>query len=314
MSGGAHPTAEDQNQVVMLAVSSLLPGDSPRLGGENGEYVALLAESAAETLPPIVVQRATMRVIDGRHRVRAATLRGQDAIAARFYDGGDEDAFVLAVRANVTHGLPLSLAERTAAAARIMRSHPHRSDRTIAAATGLAGTTVGTIRRCSTAAIPRSNTRVGRDGRVRPVNSAAGRRLATELLSRHPDASLREIARAAGIAPATVLDVRDRVRAGTDPVPPRQRRAERPDPSVDPAALLQQLRKDPSLRFTESGRTLLRCLDSDITGATGWAAVADTVPTHCAGLVAELAREKAQQWNAFATQIDRRRNVHPTPA
>jgi hypothetical protein len=308
----------EQGPVVQVPISSLRPGDSPRLAGENRQYSRILAELDAAALPPIVVHRATMRVVDGLHRLRAATLRGEDEIQARFCDGDDDEVFVLAVQANVSHGLPLSLADRTAAAARIIRSHPQRSDRMIAAATGLAGTTVGTIRRCSTDQFAQLNTRVGRDGRVRPVNSAAGRRLANELLNDYPEASLRDIAKAAGIAPATVLDVRERVRSGQDPVPPKQRRTGVSSSAgqatdIDPAAMLRRLRRDPSLRFNESGRTLLRWLDSDLTGA-GWEGVIDNVPAHCASIIAELARSKAQEWSEFAKQVDRRRTADESTA
>jgi transposase-like protein len=58
------------------------------------------------------------------------------------------------------------------------------------------------------------NARVGRDGRVRPVNGDEGRLRAVEVLTQRPDASLREVARIAGISPATVSDVRKRLAAG----------------------------------------------------------------------------------------------------
>ena len=70
-----------------------------------------------------------MRVIDGTHRLRAALLRGVDVIDVLYFDGPDADAFVLAVELNHTHGLPLSRADRTAAAERIIGSHPDWSDR-----------------------------------------------------------------------------------------------------------------------------------------------------------------------------------------
>jgi len=88
-----------------------------------------------------------MGIIDGVHRVQAAILRGQKEIDAEFVDGSSEDAFVLAVRVNVDHGLPLSLADRKAAAERILDTHPDWSDRAIAAAVGLSHKTVGAIRR-----------------------------------------------------------------------------------------------------------------------------------------------------------------------
>src|ERR1044072_4324236 len=104
-----------RSPVIKIRISDLQPAESPRIEGENREHVQLIAESD-DIQPPIIVHRATMRVIDGMHRVRAAELRGRTEIDARFFDGATLDAFVLAVHANVTHGLPLSLADRLQAA------------------------------------------------------------------------------------------------------------------------------------------------------------------------------------------------------
>ncbi|WP_226961845.1 MULTISPECIES: hypothetical protein [Streptomyces] len=211
-----------------MAIDSLLPADSPRLGGQNPQHVELLARLEYR-LPPILVNRATMRVIDGMHRVEAARLRGDRHIEARFYEGHGEDEFVVAVRLNTRHGLALSQRDRSAAALRIMRSHPTWSDRRIASVAGISPATVGAIRRRSTDQSGQLNSpRVGRDGRVRPVDAADGRERARRFLVEHPEASLREIAAAAGIAPATAKDVRERVRQGRDPLLASQRRRRAP--------------------------------------------------------------------------------------
>ncbi|MEV0372123.1 hypothetical protein AB0I10_20210 [Streptomyces sp. NPDC050636] len=126
---------------------------------------------------------------------------------------------------NSAHGLPLSSADRAAAAARIIGSHPQWSDRMVASATGLSTRTVAALRDGSTDAGPQLNTRMGRDGRVRPLNAAAGRELAGRLVAEKPDASLRDIAALAGIAVATAKDVRDRIRQGLDRVPQKLRNA-----------------------------------------------------------------------------------------
>ncbi|OXM45181.1 ParB/RepB/Spo0J family partition protein [Amycolatopsis alba] len=311
----------DKIPVEVVPIDSLLPADSPRTAGENYEHAQVLAESDA-ILPPIVVHRPSMRIIDGMHRWRAAVLRGQREIRAQFFEGDEKDAFVIAVEVNVSHGLPLSLADRTVAAARIIGSHPQWSDRVIAEATGLAAKTVGAIRRRSTEEVPQSTIRVGRDGRVRPLSSAEGRRRAGELMMINPDAPIREIARQAGVAPSTARDVRDRLRAGQDPVPPRQRGFERPSAErrqdrsgdritwperpVDQLSVLRTLRKDPSLRFSEAGRMLLRWLDAHINGMTEWERVAATVPAHCSGTVAELAYANAKVWRELAVRLERR--------
>lgn len=285
----------------------------------------MLAESDAE-LPPIIVHRPTMRVIDGMHRLQAASLRGQEKIAVWFFSGDERDTFVLAVRANVNHGLPLSLADRIVASSRIMSSHPEWSDRAIAATTGLAHQTVGEIRRRATGENDRLHARVGRDGRVRPVSTAAGRILAGELMKRDPTLSLRQVAKAAGISPGTARDVRNRMRRGENPVPLRQRRASehgreqqrgtggdqelaRHMEDEDVASVLLALRKDPSLRFSEKGRALLRLLDVHAAFVERSRIFAEAVPPHCAHLVADVAQQYAATWQRFAEDIRRCRQA-----
>jgi ParB-like chromosome segregation protein Spo0J len=302
-----------------VPISSLLPADSPRFGGIDPDHVRALAETEGD-LPPILVRRATMRVVDGMHRLSAAELRGQETICVQFFEGDEEEAFLLAVESNVTHGLPLKIAERRAAATRIIRSHPEMSDRSIALIAGLAAKTVAAVRG-TTADTPQLNARVGRDGRVRPLNTAEGRRVAGKLFVDQPDSSLRRIAREAGISVGTARDVRDRIRRGEDPTLPRQRaRALTPDATpptrpaaannrrtgepVDHRALLEHLRKDPSLRYTEAGRSLLRWLGVRAVSNADWENVIRHIPPHCAIVVARLARGSALAWMDFADALD----------
>ncbi|MFC4010191.1 chromosome partitioning protein ParB [Nonomuraea purpurea] len=242
-----------------------------------------------------------MRVIDGMHRLRAAVLRGRTAVCVRFFDGTEADAFVLSVQLNVRHGLPLTLDERKAAAQRIIGSHPHWSDRAIAERTGLSAKTVGKVRRLAGQAshLP---SRLGRDGRSRPVSSIDARRSAAAMLAANSEISLRELSRKTGLSVGTVRDVRDRVGRGQDPVPERlrgeedpapqaRRRAEAHRPQHDAAAvaetslLIRKLTRDPSLRATETGRLLLRMLLTTEVAAAHRAQIAEAVPTHCAPLI-----------------------------
>jgi hypothetical protein len=306
----------------LVPVGVLRLGESPRTGGMSAEHVRALAKMDRR-LPPIIVHRRTMRVIDGVHRLRAAELADCRHIEARFFDGDEDDAFVLAVEANTANGLPLSLADRKAAAARIIVTHPTRSDRWIALVSGLAATTVGAVRKCSSVEDTRSNTRLGQDGRLRPLDSSEGRRLAGELMRANPDRSLRDIARAVGIAPSTVLDVRNRLSCGEDPVPARREGAAkanqrdtgspsssrrqvtaRPEPELDSAAIMRTLRKDPSLRFSEAGRALLRWLDTHTLAGQAEAPPMVGTPAHCLGTIAALARHNARFWARFAELVD----------
>jgi ParB-like chromosome segregation protein Spo0J len=111
-----------------IPIDSLLPANSPRSHGEDDEHIQRLAETEAE-LPPILVQQGTMRVIDGMHRLRAVILNGRRSIEVEFFDGGDEEAFIRAVEQNVAHVLPLTLADRKEAVARILGVRPELSDR-----------------------------------------------------------------------------------------------------------------------------------------------------------------------------------------
>jgi ParB-like chromosome segregation protein Spo0J len=115
-----------------------------------------------------------MRVVDGMHRVMAASLQGREAIDVIFLDGSEADIFLRAVQENIAHGLPLSRADRRAAAERIIASHPHMSDRAIGHSVGLAAKIVADIRRRrSSEDLSQLSARVGRDGRVRPVEGPA---------------------------------------------------------------------------------------------------------------------------------------------
>lgn len=320
-----HPTCTSitYGPIATARIDTLLPADSPRLEGEKLVHTQTLAKKEAD-LPPILVHWPSMRVVDGMHRLRAAIMLGRDTISVRFVDGSEEDAFLLGIRANLFNGLPLTLADRKAAAARILVSHPDWSDRMVGSATGLTSKTVGAIRRRSGKDIPHPNRRTGRDGRVYPLDAADGRRRAYEIASAHPDASIREIASAAGISVGTAFDVRKRMRDGKDPIclePAHSKRAaESPDfdfryssesPEIEPGgdnldwrSVGQSLKRDPTLRYSESGRSLLKLLDVCAMDLEAWDMLANTVPPHWASVVAGMARSYASQWHKLAQMLE----------
>ena len=240
---------------VLVRIDALHPGDSPRLRGISAEHSRLIAGSAG-CVPPILVQRGTMRVIDGMHRVRAAQLQGKEHIAAYLIACDDNESFLWAVRMNLTHGLALTLADRKAAACRIVQAYPEWSDRAIANVAGLSDKTVGVLRRRLADSLPRTRWRVGRDGRARP------------------------------------MPVR-----GNDPV------AARAQPP-----LLQRLQKDPSLRYTNAGRTMLRWLHTHPVIDDG-ADVVAALPVHCLGTVTELCKQHAVEWATLAKLLEDRGRI-----
>jgi ParB-like chromosome segregation protein Spo0J len=306
----------------MVPIARLTAADSPRTLPEDFSHMKILAESEEE-LPPILVHRPTMRVIDGRHRLRVADDLGRSCIAVRFFDGTESEAFALSVEGNTRHGLPLTLSERTAAARRIVASHPEWSDGVIASITALATKTVRALRRDAAGDVLLAAVRVGLDGRVRPVDRAAGRLRAAEVIRENPEASLRTIAREVGISPWTVRDVRERLRRGEDPLPSKPRSREKPAdnrpvrplshavPRRRPAGTprgasnrLDGLMSDPALKYSEQGRVLLRILAANVLPVEKRDMLVRSVPLHCRSTVHQLANEYAEAWRDFALRVN----------
>ncbi|MFD7669182.1 ParB N-terminal domain-containing protein [Streptomyces sp. NPDC059788] len=324
----------DLHTVVDVEISALSVSDSPRIAGENQEHVELLAMADAP-LPPIIVHRDTLRVIDGAHRLRAAERRGQDTIAVRFFDGDDADAFVLAVESNTTHGLPLTKADRKNAAERIIASHPIWSNRMIATITGVAPATVAKVRRRMPGGATAERGRVGQDGRFRPLDGAEGRKLAGDLIAENPALSLRQIARLTGISPETARDVRNRIRRGEEPLltgrgtrgghsgrreqigqqgrrPVRSRRVAGGAASpvrmavADRRRIVNRLKGDPALRYSDTGRTLLRLLGIHTVSPEEWEKITADIPQDHRRTVAQLARAYSDSWAELAQRAAER--------
>lgn len=68
--------------------------------------------------------------------------------------------------------------------------------------------------------------------------------------------------------------------------------------------MLDALRDDPTLRFTESGRAMLRWLGLHVVDDRAATAVLGNLPPHCADAVAAVARHNARFWERFAERLD----------
>lgn len=318
MAGNAVREASDapvsglSSVVEMVQVAGLREGFSPRLGGVSVAYAERLAASG-DAFPPIVVQRSSMRVVDGEHRLRAARLHGCRAVPVVFFDGSDEEAFVVAVRLNAQHGLPLTAQDRTAAASRILAAYPHWSDRRIASMCQVAPRTVAAMRQCSTDGRTQLDTRLGRDGRRRPLSALEGRRRAAGVMRRRPEASLREVARESGISVGTAMDVRRQLAAMDAGVPSGQsvdgqlicatNGSSALEPETVLRAALQRLVSDPSLRYTERGRVILRLASATLAFIGQSESVVDATPGHCRVLLRDMAEACARGWHDFGQRL-----------
>ncbi len=194
----------DRSEVRSVPLAELSVGYSARLVRVDDDHVALLME-VLERLPPIIVNEATMTVIDGVHRAEAFRRAGRTEIRAVLYSGDETGALVIAVQANVRHGKPLSRVERQAAAVGLLRRCPDRSDRWVGEVCGLSHSTVARLRLAAQAAD--RTARTGRDGRRRPVDPAPGQEAVAEALSSGKATSIRQAAAAAGVAASTAQRV-----------------------------------------------------------------------------------------------------------
>jgi ParB-like chromosome segregation protein Spo0J len=126
-----------------LPITQLIPDEryQPR-DGRSEAHVRLLMASDPATWPPLTVSPTgdgAFVIIDGFHRWEAASRLGLDALPCRVVpDAGYPEAFA----ANLSHGLPLSLAERKAFARWLAVEEPWLSYRELARRSGLSDKTI----------------------------------------------------------------------------------------------------------------------------------------------------------------------------
>ena len=320
-----------------VAVGALSPALGLRHGGTNAAHVQVLVDaSGAVELPPILVQEEGWRVIDGLHRLEAAKLRGNDIVKARFVDCTDSEALVLAMKANSSHGLPLSKADRILGAKRVLAAHPHWSDRAIATITGLSAKTIASLRDHSAGGTHLGTKRLGRDGKRRPVTPGEGRRRAAEYVIAHPNAPLREVARETDVSLGTVHDVTARLRRGANPErnghrPLATRPAAQPARGVAPtftaapaangtplcrrnytyppptwSQIAAKMANDPTIRYTEGGKSFLRWMSLHAADPQRWREFINALPAHWFSVIAPIADNISQEWTLFALQLKSR--------
>ncbi|WP_280717717.1 ParB/RepB/Spo0J family partition protein [Kitasatospora sp. MAP5-34] len=251
-----------------------------------------------------------MRVIDGVHRLMAAHLRGDRSLDVTFVDDSEDNCFIRAVEANNAHGMPLSLADRKAAAARILRDRPEWSDRAVARIVALSPKTVAVVRQKPSEEIPQSTARIGRDGRKRAVRPpGASGRTAVDASAGLPSPQAHD--------PHTRCtdDDGDRGAPSHDWTPPeefqplpsgRTNVASAARASIEPSQgprILKALARDPSLRLSETGRALVRKLAACSVAPEEVEGIAAAVPAHCARSVTQLALAYSRAWEELARTI-----------
>jgi ParB-like chromosome segregation protein Spo0J len=296
-----------------VAIERLRFGLSPRQVFCDDQHVAALAE-VLDDVPPIVVHGGTLHVIDGVHRVHAAKQVGRRTIRALIFDGNEIEARIEAVRSNITHGKPLTLREREAAAQRVLEMVPAWSDRRIATVSGLSPKTVGRLRERATVDSAQSRARLGRDGRLRPVDPSAVRRRVAEALRTDPGASNRAIARRAGASQATVRDVRERLSRGLSELASvgNRRRSRKAGPTPAPPAAAAQAAQAAAAPVPGDGAPgdFATWFEVRHIEDSHWQRFVDVVPIGRVYEIADACRRFSASWKSFASALEDRARGH----
>jgi hypothetical protein len=259
--------------------------------------------------PPIIVDQTTGTIIDGAHRVLAARQLGRHRIAAHLFTGSRQEALVMAIHSNVSHGMPLSLAEREAAAQMVLCTYPDWSDRRIGEVCGISGKTVGSLRNRATAELTHMNGRLGRDGRRRPTNSEERRREITALLTRNPEVSIRQIARTVDVSPTTVMNIRRRIESarngaeGSGSTQPDGRDSAAAQPSGRDQCFTSWT-SDPAILSMNEGPRFAEWLEGHRIADREWVDYVDHIPLSRLFQLNEYAQQQSEGWTRLAHALE----------
>ena len=171
---------------------------------------------------------------------------------------------------------------------------PHLSDRSLSNACGLAPGTVAKIRTRATDHLGPSRTRLGRDGRTRPVNPREQRERVSEALAREPGASDRSIAREIGCAVSTVRSAR-----GESPARHLQ------DFGSSPAKAGQlEMVADRAFCGDENRERFARWFDAREMSDDDWASLVDALPRNRLYEIALQARQRSCSRTRLADALE----------
>jgi hypothetical protein len=177
---------------------------------------------------------------------------------------------------------------------------------------GLSPKTVARLRERATVDPPQSRAaRLGRDGRLRPIDPAAVRRRVAEALRTDPGASNRAIAKRAGASQATVRDVRERLSRGLSElaaVPGRRRQRKAAGPPVGPAPVPGP--GGPSRPTDDVPDEFTTWFEVRHIDDGHWQRFVDVVPIGRVYEIADACRRFSASWKAFASALEDRARGH----
>jgi ParB-like chromosome segregation protein Spo0J len=251
-----------------------------------------------DELPPVLVDQHTMTVIDGIHRLEVFRRSGRAEIPATWFTGDSLEARALGIQANIRHGKPLTRSERQTAAMSLLALAPERSDRWLADICGLSHTSVARLRRIFEGAEPNSSSpsRLGRDGRRRPLDPAPGRTQVARAVAEHPSATIRETADIAGVAASTA----QRVMAGL------RRSGTTASPADGAPTRRLVLTQHPSLGSSPELSEVASWLERTAVTPEDFRTYLEAMPLGRVYEVADECRRRADTWSGLAKSLERR--------
>jgi hypothetical protein len=297
--------ADDICEVELMRLRS---GMSPRLGEQDLDHAHALAYQF-DKCPPILVERTTMTVIDGVHRMLAARILGRRTIAVIFFDGTHEQALAEAVSSNIAHGKPLTLAEREHAAVAFLRLQIAWSDRRIASTCGLSDKTVGRLRK-TTADVPQISERLGRDGRRRHIGPTRLRTDISVVTGVQPNANPDEVAEAPSMA-TTFRDLQEHITKGEHLPRPSdsEKTTDRFGGNARPDRRNNSLRpwgEDRALLAMPNGASFTAWMDQREISSEDWELCLEQIPLGRLAQLADDARARAAEWAKFSAALEAR--------
>jgi hypothetical protein len=133
---------------------------------EGAEFEELVGDIKRRGLHvPIITHEG--KIIDGRNRARACAEAGETPRYVEF-DGGADDVARFIISMNI-HRRHLKPERRRELLVRLLKIHPEKSDRVIAAEIGVNQSTVSRARKSTDAPASVDGKRIGRDGRARSM-------------------------------------------------------------------------------------------------------------------------------------------------
>jgi ParB-like chromosome segregation protein Spo0J len=330
--------------VVDLPVARIAAGPKVRKERIDLDHAQRLVP-VLDACPPIKVREVGdgYQLVDGQHRLSAAKFGNRPTIRGVVLALSDAEAFVESVKSNHDHGLPLTFAERSTAAARMVELYPDWSDRVIANACAVHESVIAGLRPTARDA-QLDGKRTGADGKRRPATKAdqqAKRKVIADVLEKNPDWSLHRVAEFAGASPMTVASVRtemeqkkspgvgpggpsveppdsagtapgdDRSEEGADPAPRHlapvpDRGDEEPTPTVGDYLNWwpQRWAEDVEMQQSNAARDFARLMDRRMFRGPEAEDIAECCPVSRRKHAITAARYMADAWTALADQLE----------